>query len=98
MACLSVGLWLGNTALHLKKPMVSCSYKSGSYMLQYSSHALWATEDSVFRSSLVLTQCVLPSLGVVASELAPISCCLDESYSFFLAQKRIKEPKECQVR
>lgn len=67
-------------------------------MLQYNSHALWAMEDSVFRSSPVLTQRVFPSFGVVASELAPISCCLVEGYSFFLAPNSIKEPKECQVR
>lgn len=67
-------------------------------MLQYNSHALWAMEDSAFRFSPVLTQRVFPSLGIVASGLAPISCCLDEDYSFFLPLKSIKEPKECQVR
>lgn len=51
-------------------------------MLQYNSHTLWVMEDSVFRSSLVLTQCVLPLLGIMASELAPISCFLDEGYLF----------------
>ena len=40
LAPLSVGLWLGNTILHLKIPMVSWLYKSRSYMLQYHSHAL----------------------------------------------------------
>ena len=40
LAPLSVGLWLGNTILHLKMPMVSWLYKSRSYTLQYHSHAL----------------------------------------------------------
>lgn len=98
LACLSVGLWLGNTVLHLKMPMDSGLYKSRYYMLQYNSDALWAMEDSVFRSSPVLTQCVLLSFGIMASELASISCCLEEGYSFLLAPKSIKEPKVCQVR
>jgi hypothetical protein len=55
LGCLSVALWLGNTVLHLRMPMVSWLYKSWSHMFRYHSHAPWAMEDSVFRSSPVLT-------------------------------------------
>lgn len=78
LACLSVALWLGNTVLHLKMPMVSWLCKSWCHMFQYHSQALWTTEDSVFRSSPVLTQSVFPWLGMLVSERPPISCCLGD--------------------
>lgn len=68
MACLSVRLWLGSSVLHLQIPMHLGCNNSCSDMLQYGS------QDSVVRFSPVLTHCAFRWLGIMASELAPISC------------------------
>lgn len=88
LACLSVGLWLGNTAvLYHKMLMVFWLYKVRSDVLQYDSHAFWAMKDSVFRCCPVLTQCDFPSLYSFTSVLVPTSCCLDKGYTLFLISK-----------